>query len=120
MNIFLTDANKPLKPPELDKTISLAEKFEALKSVLETGKGISIGMFEAKEHLKALYLGLDIQIPYSINILDPKVSKTIHVCALNDPLGQTQSPVGSDHYFPLKIVLLCNILKKWGRSIGHV
>ena len=31
--------------------------------------------------------------------------------AINDPLGQTNSPASSDHYFHLKIVVFCMILK---------
>ena len=30
---------------------------------------------------------------------------------INDPLGQTHNPAGSDHYFHLKIVLFREILK---------
>ena len=40
--------------------------------------------------------------------------RSIHVqdmCGINDPLGQNQSPVRSDHYSHLKVVLCCEILK---------
>ena len=33
------------------------------------------------------------------------------ICVINDPLGQTQSPASSDHYFYLKLGLLWEIFK---------
>ena len=30
---------------------------------------------------------------------------------INDPLGQTHNPASSDHYFHMKIVVFCKILK---------
>ena len=39
--------------------------------------------------------------------------------AINDPLGQTNSPAGSDHCSHLKVVLFCEILKSGdGRTDG--
>ena len=42
--------------------------------------------------------------------MTPNTKLTRHVCAINDPLGQTHSPTNSDHYFYLKFVLICEVL----------
>ena len=42
------------------------------------------------------------------------------MCAMNDPLGQTQSPASSDRYFHLKAVLFGEIMKSGdGRTDGQ-
>ena len=42
------------------------------------------------------------------------------MCAISDPLGQTHSPAGSENYFHLKFVLLCEFLKSGdGRTEGR-
>ena len=33
------------------------------------------------------------------------------MCVVNDPLGQTHIPASSGHYFQLKLVMFCAILK---------
>ena len=42
------------------------------------------------------------------------------MCAINDPLGQTQSPASSDYHSHLKIVLFSEIFKKWGLTDSRV
>ena len=42
------------------------------------------------------------------------------MCAINDPLGQTNSPASSDQFSRLKVVLFCEILKSGdGRKDGR-
>ena len=40
-------------------------------------------------------------------------------CAINDPHGQTHSPVSSHHYSHTKVLLFCKIFEKWGRTDGQ-
>ena len=39
---------------------------------------------------------------------------------INDLLAQNHNPARRDHYFHLKLVLFCDILKKWKRTGGRV
>lgn len=70
-----SDPDDSLAPPSQDPDISLSQKIEAIKSILENNeKRKTISVFDSKEHFKFLYMGLGLAIDPSHVVIDPKIA----------------------------------------------
>ncbi len=70
---YSLDPDDSIAPPTQDSSITLTERFNAIRSNLET-KRKSIFIFDLKQVYKIIYLTMGIVLNFESHLLDPKVA----------------------------------------------